>query len=220
MSTKAPRRLTRRYMHLFLAMIAFVCTSALLLVINADAQNGTFIPTGVRITPTAAPGSSFQLLNPGLPTNPGFTAGQGVTTVVSPNGQTLLVLTSGYNRENFTSGANLGRRNPAESNEYIFVFNISGSAPLQTQVLQVPNTFDGLAFNPSGTEFYATGGPSDNVHFYDWNGSTWALGTITPGAMGLAVTADGKRLVVANYENDSISLVHIARRGVQKETDL
>ena len=235
MSTKAPRRLTRRYMHLFLAMIAFVCTSALMVVIKADAQNGTFIPTGVRITPTAAPGSSFQPLNPGLPTNPGFTAGHGVTTVVSPDGQTLLVLTSGFNRENFTSGANLGRRNPAESNEYIFVFNISGSAPLQTQVLQVPNTFDGLAFNPSGTEFYATGGPSDNVHFYDWNGSTWAesgtpvalghtsalaLGTITPGAMGLAVTADGKRLVVANYKNDSISLVDITGRTVLKETDL
>src|SRR5262245_32643319 len=127
MSAKAPRRLERRYLYLFLVTIAFVCTSALMIVIKADAQNGTFIPTGVRITPTAAPGSSFQPLNPGLPTNPGFIVGQAVTTAVSPDGQTLLVLTSGFNRENFTSGANLGRRNPAESNEYIFVFNISGS---------------------------------------------------------------------------------------------
>jgi YVTN family beta-propeller protein len=38
--------------------------------------------------------------------------------------------------------------------------------------------------------------------------------------MGLAVTADGKRLVVANYENDSISLVDIAGRKVLAELDL
>ena len=73
------------------------------------------------------------------------------------------------------------------------------------------------------------------MHFYDWNRSSWAesgapvklghpaalaLGEITPGAMGLAVTADGKRLVVANYENDSISLVDIAGRKVLAELDL
>jgi len=200
-----------------------------------DLKKGTFIPTGVRITPSAAPGSSFQALNPGLASDPGFTVGQAVTTAISPDGKTLLILTSGYNSQNFTSGPKKGDTNPDESNEYIFVFDISGGKPLRTQVLQVPNAFDGLAFNPSGKEFYVTGGPSDNVHFYDWNGSSWAesgtavklghsaalaLGKITPGAMGLAVTADGKRLVVANYENDSISLVDIAGRAVLAELDL
>src|SRR6266700_1946367 len=198
-------------------------------------DGGTFIPTGVHITPAAAPGSSFQALNPGLSSDPGFTVGQAVTTAISPNGNMLLILTSGYNSENFTSGPNAGNTNPAESNEYIFVFDISGGKPVQTQVLQVPNAFDGLAFNPNGKEFYASGGPDDNVHFYDWNGSTWAesgtpvklghpaalaLGHITPGAMGLAVTADGKRLVVANYENDSISLLDITGRTVLAERDL
>ncbi len=38
--------------------------------------------------------------------------------------------------------------------------------------------------------------------------------------MGLAGTADGKRLVVANYENDSISLVDIVGRKVLAELDL
>ena len=209
-------------------------------VISAKADNdgpkkGTFIPTGVRITPSAAPGSSFQALNPGLSFDPNFTVGQAVTTATSPDGNTLLVLTSGYNSQNFTSGPNKGNTNPDESNEYIFVFDIAGGKPLQTQVLQVPNAFDGLAFNPSGKEFYVSGGPDDNVHFYDWNGSSWAesgapvklghpaalaLGTITPGAMGLAVTADGKRLVVANYENDSISLLDIAGCKVLAELDL
>jgi hypothetical protein len=139
-----------------------------------ELKKGTFIPTGVRITPPAAPGSSFQALNPGLPFDPGFTVGQAVTTAISPNGNTLLILTSGYNSQNFTSGPNQGNTNPAESNEYIFVFDISGGKPLQTQVLQVPNAFDGLAFNPSGKEFYASGGPDDDVHFYDWNGSIQA----------------------------------------------
>lgn len=196
---------------------------------------GEFIPTGVRITPGAAKGSIFQSLNPGLISDPNFTVGQAVSTAVSPDGRTLLILTSGYNSQNFTSGPNAGRTNPAESNEYVFVFDISGSKPLQMQVLQVPNAFDGLAFNPSGKEFYVSGGPDDNVHFYDWNGSSWvesgaavklghvgalALGTITPGAMGLAVTGDGKRLLVANYENDSVSLIDIAGRTVLNELDL
>src|SRR6266478_4526054 len=200
-----------------------------------DLKKGAFIPTGVRITPSAAPGSSFQALNPGLTSDPSFTVGQAVTTAISPSGTTLLILTSGYNSQNFASGPNKGNTNPDESNEYIFVFDISGGKPLQTQVLQVPNALDGLAFNPSGKEFYVSGGPDDNVHFYDWNGSSWAesgapvklghpaalaLGEITPGAMGLAVTADGKRLVVANYENDYISLVDIAGRKVLAELDL
>ena len=139
-----------------------------------DLKKGTFIPTGVQITPSAAPGSSFQALNPGLSFDPSFTVGQAVTTAISPSGTTLLILTSGYNSQNFASGPNKGNTNPDESNEYIFVFDISGGKPLQTQVLQVPNAFDGLAFNPSGKEFYVSGGPDDNVHFYDWNGSSWA----------------------------------------------
>ena len=232
------RRLRVRVFALALSAIGWVAVSRVS-AINADDNSkgakGTFISTGVRITPNAAPGSTFQPLNPGLVSDPGFTVGQAVTTAISPDGKTLLILTSGYNSENFTSGPNAGQTNPAESNEYVFVFDISGGKPLQTQVLQVPNAFDGLAFNPSGKEFYVSGGPDDDVHFYDWNGSSWmesgaavklghtgaiALGSITPGAMGLAVTGDGKRLVVANYENDSVSLIDIAGRMVLGELDL
>jgi YVTN family beta-propeller protein len=215
--------------------ILFVSHSAAKADDDSKASKGEFLPTGVRITPAAAKGSIFQALNPGLVSDPNFTVGQAVSTVVSPDGKTLLILTSGYNSQNFTSGPNAGRNNPAESNEYIFVFDISGAKPLQTQVLQVPNAFDGLAFNPSGKEFYASGGPDDNVHCFDWSGSSWvesgtpvklghaealALGSITPGAMGLAVTGDGKRLVVANYENDSVSMIDIAGRTLLGEVDL
>jgi YVTN family beta-propeller protein len=202
---------------------------------EAPIQNGTLIPTGVRITPSAAPGSTFAPLNPGLVSDPSFTVGQAVTTATSPDGKTLLILTSGYNSQNFTSGPNLGNVNPAESNEYIFVFDLSGGKPLQTQVLQIPNAFDGLVWNPNGNEFYASGGPSDNIHIFTKSGAAWTetvapialghgqalgLGSITPGAMGLAVTADGTRLLVANYENDSITLVDIAARTKITDLDL
>src|SRR6267378_1819620 len=58
-------------------------------------KRGEFIPTGVRITPSAAKGSIFQVLNPGLVSDPTFTVGQAVSTAISPDGRTLLILTSG-----------------------------------------------------------------------------------------------------------------------------
>src|SRR5713226_1468683 len=71
-----------------------------------DLKKGTFIPTGVQITPSAAPGSSFHALNPGLSFDRSFTVGQAVTTAISPSGTTLLILTSGFNSQNFASGPN------------------------------------------------------------------------------------------------------------------
>ncbi len=94
---------------LALAISSFISIGA---VVSARAddpvlERGTFIPTGVHITPSAAPGSSFQPLNPGLSFDPSFTVGQAVATAVSPDGHTLLILTSGYNSQNITSGPNL-----------------------------------------------------------------------------------------------------------------
>jgi hypothetical protein len=84
---------------------------------DAPVQNGALIPIGVRITPDAAPGSTFAPLNPGLVSDPSFTVGQAVTIAASPDGKTLLIPTSGYNSQNFTSGPNAGDVNPAESNK-------------------------------------------------------------------------------------------------------
>src|ERR1700730_9664026 len=129
-------------------------------------KNGTFIPSGVRITPDAARGSIFQPLNPGLVSDPTFTVGQAVTTAVSPDGKTLIILTSGYNSQNFTSGPNEGSTNPAESNEYVFVYNVNGTNPLILQVLQISNAFDGLVCNLGGHKFYVSGETDDNVHVF------------------------------------------------------
>src|ERR1022692_2576759 len=54
---------------------------------------------GQQITPLAPQGSQFQGLNPGLaPPAQDWLASQAVSSVVSPDHKTLVVLTSGYNR--------------------------------------------------------------------------------------------------------------------------
>ena len=62
-------------------------------------DKGALLPTGQVITPAAVPGSTFSLLPTGRrPETGGAEAGQAVTTALSPDGKTLLVLTSGYNK--------------------------------------------------------------------------------------------------------------------------
>jgi DNA-binding beta-propeller fold protein YncE len=193
-------------------------------------QTGEAVPTGKRITPTAAKGSTFQRLNPGLPGFPNFVVGQAVTTAVSPDAKTLLLLTSGFNLNNDSSGNQVD----AASNEYVFVFDISTNPPHQVQVLQVPNTFNGMVWNPSGKEFYVSGGPDDSVHIFDRSGPGWmetahvslghpngvGLGPNTPMVAGLDVTRDGMRLVAANYRNESVSVVDLGSRTKVGELDL
>lgn len=207
-------------------LIATACLNAMVAFAAPE-----FIPTGMRITPTAAPTSVFQALNPDLPTRPDFTADHAVDMATSPDGKTLLVLTSGFNRNADSTGQGV----PSESNEYVFVYDISGGNPVKKQVMQVPNTFNGIAWNPNGKEFYVSGGVDDNVHAYALSGSSWAeSGTpialghdnkgeglfIRPMAAGLSVNASGKYLMVTNYENDSVSLVDLATRTEVDEIDL
>ena len=197
-------------------------------VLRMNAQE--IVPTGKTVTPTAAPGSTFHRLNPGLSGFPNFVIGQAVTTAVSPNGKTLLILTSGYNLNNDAAGNQVN----SASTEYVFVFDISVNPPVQTQVLQVPNTFNGMAWNPNGKEFYVSGGPDDAVLVFDLSGAVWTqaasislghangvgLGTITPMVAGLSVSQDGTRLLAADYRNDSVSLVNLLTRSKVAELDL
>jgi DNA-binding beta-propeller fold protein YncE len=213
-------------------LVSLALTALLPLGGFASQAGAEFLPTGKQITPTAATGSTFQPLNPDLPGHPDFTAGQAITTATSPDGKTLLVLTSGYNSQNDAAG----NTDPAQSKEYVFVYDISGAIPVKKQVLQVPNTFDGLAWNPNGLEFYVSGGPDDDVHIFVHPAATWVeaagspvllghaggigLGSFLPAAAGLAVTDDGKKLVVANFENDSVSVVDLTTRTKIGELDL
>ena len=187
------------------------------------------------ITPLAVPGSTFETLNPNLPGKPDWLAGQAVTTVVSPDKKTLLVLTSGYNRVYTSTPSTPYPWYTPYSNEYVFIYDISTNTPIKKQVVQIPNTYNGIAFDPSGKAFYVAGGVNDNIHiFTKIADGTWgeavsplalnhtegvglpgtgdsSLGVnlqvgVKPCAAGVAVSSDGKTLVVANYYNDSISV--------------
>jgi hypothetical protein len=52
--------------------------------------------------------------------------------------------------------------------------DISGKKPVQKQVLQVPNTFSGISFHPTGQQFHVSGGVDDNVHTFTFSGGAWA----------------------------------------------
>ncbi len=223
-----------------------VSALALLLAATSLAAHAqTRLAQGQSITPTAAPGSTFQPLNPGLAAFPDFLAGYATDAKLSPDGRTLLVMTGGYNKlldksDNYIQ---------ADSNDYVFVYDVSRGTPRQTQVVQVPNTFNGIAFAPDGEHFYVTGGVDDDIHSYARTAGTWAE-TSTPIALGhvagngllgngtapvippafaaatnpreaagLAITGDGTRAVVANFENDSVSVVTLAT-GAKAELDL
>jgi WD40 repeat protein len=121
-----------------------------------------FVTSGQEITPTAAPGSLLQYLNPGLADFPKYLATGGITTAVSPDGNTLLVLTAGYNNLDDSSGNLI----TTDSQEYIFVFDISTGSPKQKQVLTLPNSYTGIAFEPNSQTFLAAGGVDDNVHIF------------------------------------------------------
>jgi DNA-binding beta-propeller fold protein YncE len=233
--------------HAFVATIALamLACAGLPAAAQLNSEQPQILSTGQTITPLAPHGSIFLSLNPGLVDNPQYTAGQAVQTALSPNSKTLVILTSGYNTQ---ADPGTGAADPADSNEYVFVYDVSRRTPVQTQVILVPNTYNGIAFNAAGTKLFVAGGVSDSVHVYALAAGKWteeaesptALGhlakavpalanfgglglDIQPESAGLAVTADGQKLVVANYENDSISVLVRGQSGgwtVSSELDL
>ena len=190
------------------------------------------LPTGQQITPTLAPLSSFVALNPNLAAAPNLTVGQAVSEALSADGNTLAVLTTGYNK---FGDANTGKPDPALQNEYVFLYDVSSGKPVQKQVLQVPNTWAGITFSADGQSLYVAGGVDDSIHVFRIAAGTWAetpspikLGHATGNgpkgiravSAGLGLSADGSQLVVANLYNDSVSIVDVKKSLVSKEVDL
>ncbi len=225
-------------------------------------EGGALLPTGQIITPAAAPGSIFAPLATNLRTDGNADAAEAVSTALSPDGKTLLVLTSGYN-QNFRD-ENTGELftypvldpltgKPTDTTtskaEWVFVYDVSNGKLTKKQQINIPNTYNGLAWAKDGSHFYASGGIDDRVYIYASKGSQYlpdapfillghnsdqtapfpsydgGLLKGTPaepaatGAVvaGLAVSKDGKTLVAANFENDSISIVNTANRKTLQE---
>ncbi len=236
------------------------------------------MPDGFYIIPTAAQGSLFQRLPTGLRTDGSADADGAASTALSPDGTALLILTTGYNTGFNTQGADgspilwaaldpitgLPSSTMTPNAEWVFVFDVRGAQPVQKQLINIPNTYHGLVWDPSGTRFYVAGGIDDRVEIYkNANSGASADGNYVPDApfvllghdqpadvpiqefptgglfvttpidnnpialdmfmpfgalaAGLAITPDGTTLYVANYQNDSLSIIDTAARTVTNE---
>src|SRR5215469_3435776 len=205
-----------------------------------DKDQKSATPPGLFITPTALPHAIQQVLNPGLTNYPKFVAGEAVKAVVSPDGTTLAILTAGMNSLIDSTGT---KADTAASTQFLFLYDITGTnktKPVLKQVIQQLNAHVGLVWAPNSKTLYAAGGCDDVVYVYSNSSNTFApSGTISLGhaakgcasnsglgrgvgsnASGLAISADGKTLVVANNYNDSISVIDAASATVRYEYDL
>jgi YVTN family beta-propeller protein len=210
-----------------------------------DAGDGKESPTppGLYITPTALANAVQQPLNPGLTNYPNFVAGEAVKAVVSPDGNTLAILTAGMNSLYDSTGV----VDKAASTQFLFLYDVAGankSSPALKQVIQQLNAYVGLVWAPNSQTVYASGGCDDAVYAYSNNGTSFVLSAkislghapngcvsnsanrtglglgVEPNVAGLAISADGKTIVAANNYNDSISVIDTALGTVRYEYDL
>ena len=112
--------------------------------------------------------------------------------------------------------------------------NASQREPEVQQALKILNAFVGVTWNPSGREFYVSGGVDDVVHVFELVNGQWTespkpialdhkngLGKdVKPMVGGVAVNASGTRLLAVNYENDSVSIIDLKTRQKTAELDL
>jgi len=126
-----------------------------------------------------------------------------------------------------------GKIDAGRSTEHVFLFDISSGVPRQTQVLPVPNSFYGLVWAPTSNRLFVSGGQDDTVLEFVNDGAKFVvrrtiqlrhqagLGIKTkPVAAGLAISPDATRLLVANLQNDSLSMIDLASGRVTAEQDL
>ncbi len=119
------------------------------------------------------------------------------------------------------------------SSEYVFIYDVSKKIPQQKQVIQIPNTFFGIAWHPQKDIFYLSGGVDDKIYEYSKSkttytktrklflGHTKGLGLkIRPMASEIAINDKATLLAVANTENDSVSLIDLNSFQLIDEIDL
>jgi len=192
-------------------------TAAVSITVNAAAAGVQFIPNMNQwITPLAPQGSLFAFLDAGLTVNnKDWLAGQAVTNAVSPDGKTMLVLTSGFNRVYNAEGvynSDGSNLNYEDSQEYVFIYDISKGAPVVKQIVTIPNSYHGIVFDPSGQAFYVSSGMGD----YPYTGSPYSATNYDPPKAGLdnihtfALSSDGTTWV----EQAELVLGHSAGVGL------
>ncbi len=186
-------------------------------------------PMGMTLTPLAMPGATltrFGTLD-GKPASPPVTNPAAMAT--SPDGTLLAVLTSGFNGMALPDGT----PDKAHSTERLMLFRSSRTGMIKIAEAPVPASFGGLAWNADGKRIAVTLGVGDAVMVYGWNGTALSpagapiplghaagLGLrVKPAAAGVSWIG-ANRLLVANFFNDSVSLVDVSTGKAVSEIDL
>jgi YVTN family beta-propeller protein len=118
----------------------------------------------------------MQSLHTDLRSDNNADASNAVSTALSPDGSTLLVLTSGFNNGfskndgtalvypilDPTTGLPTGQT--TSNAEWVFIYDVTGPTPVQKQKINLPVTYNGVVWNRPGTEFYVSGGADDIVY--------------------------------------------------------
>lgn len=196
--------------------------------IARDADDDQMTAPGMRLTPLALPGARITRLGTldgrnGPPiTNPAALS-------ASPDGSVVAMLTSGFNGMALPDG----KPDRAHSTERLMIWRTTPKGLVKLAEAALPAAFGGIAWAPDGSAIAATTGVGDAVMVWRWTGKALvpdgapiALGhaaglglNVKPAAAGVAWT-DARHLAVANFFNDSVSLVDLAARKVVAEADL
>lgn len=96
----------RPYLSAFAILLSAPCA--------AQDRAGQPLPTGQRLTPTAAPGARFEPLVARTGPDPAYVVDGAAAIAGRPDGREMLVLTSGFNRFNGTTGRS-SRRSPSST---------------------------------------------------------------------------------------------------------
>ena len=174
---------------LFLATLALPANAAHIHVqanVGGGGSGPALLPTGQYINALVSPGATFSRFTTGLRADGTADAAGAMTTVLSPDATRLLVLTSGYNA-NFSTPQGTpitaSYLDPTTGNatstktsafNWVFVYDVTnGKTPQRLQAIQIPDTFAGIAWDPSGTRFYVSGGMDDRIYAYKNAGGTF-----------------------------------------------
>jgi YVTN family beta-propeller protein len=161
-------------------------------VVGGPPQGPAYLPTGQYITAMAAPGSRFQRIRTGLRPDYNADVNGAISSALSPDGKTLAVLASGYNCcFDTTSGSPITTPyidpttgNPSSQTtgnfEWVYLYDVSTGPPKKTQQIQLPNAYDGMTFDPTGTHLYVSGGQDDRIYIFQNSGSGWQISAPLP----------------------------------------
>ena len=159
--------------------------------VGTDPSGNALLPDGFYITPAVAPGAIFQGLPTGLRADGSADADGAVTSALSPDGTALLISTTGYNK-NFSKPDGTSIEHPVldpktgkptsttdRRAEWVFLYDVRGAQPVQKQRLNLPDTYNGLVWGPSGKRFYVSAGTDDRVYVYKASGPGTASADLT-----------------------------------------